>query len=158
MSSRYYIHPEQIVTVYWLDQEGMSPPEIKAKTDMPLSSVKSILRVLPIYLSGKDKEKQRHSKNYRLALKILKRDRKDGPQPKALQAPQTSQDGSHVAALKEAYAAFEQAAKAYVQAEAAIKHAALLRENEELKKDVARLKEQHSRLRRSWIDELGGDK
>jgi len=156
--SRYYIHPHQIVTVYRYTKEGLRPPGIAEKTEMPLSAVKSVLRVLPIYLSGKAKDQLRRSKNYRQALKLLKQ---ETLQPKPLKAPQKLQAGSHVATLREAYTNLEKAMQGYAQGELAQKQAALIKENEELKRQVVELSDRLYKLEvqqtRSWIDELEED-
>jgi hypothetical protein len=151
-------------------QGGSTIKEVAQGEGVSYGSVSTALHLLNKYLKGKDRNQSKHSTNYRQAVKVIRRDkRQEPPQANtgAQRQPQTTPDGDNFTFLKASFERFQDAVSTFIEVETNSRYTelrdenrALHEDNKALRKEVAKLQEEIERLKReepqtmNWVDTL----
>jgi hypothetical protein len=146
-----YRTTEEIVRIYRLSQSGKTVSEVALELGIPYSGVSSALKHLKKYLTGKAREQDRQSRNYREVVRQLRKEKRT----EARQPEHAVQPTDNLAALKESFSVFQRAITTFIERDVKSRHSALLEENEKLRAQVENLQKDMERLRsNNWIDQL----
>jgi hypothetical protein len=162
--------PDQLVTIYRLSQDGHNITEIAQQEGLPYASARAALRNITKYLKGKDRNQRKHSTNYKQAVKVIRRDKRQEPSQARIaphRQPQTTSQGDNFTFLKASFDRFQDAVSTFIEVETNSRYTelrdenrALQEDNKALRKEMAKLQEEIERLKReepqtmNWVDTL----